>query len=342
MKTLLDPDLQMYLDNAELEAAPAFTGNRYPTGSLALDMATGGGWPLGMLCELVGHESYGKTTVALLAAAAMQKRDPSTSVAFIDIEHSLNTPWAGSLGVNTGRLIHFKPGDSEEAFNAMRTLLKTKAETGKGVDMIILDSVQALSTRLRNESVMEDQHMTREVRSLADVLRRIGHDLDASQIVMLVINGLYMKMNAPPGHNPYTAYGGKNLGYKKAISIELLKPKAAYGAKGTPQEGKLVGHTLRWVCRKNKTANPFLEGDTMLRVWPHIGIDRAVEAYDMGRELNIIVKDDGERITNTNSTAYFNGEKLVAGRQNVIDLLYADMGLLEEIEAKAKEAIHGT
>lgn len=332
----LDPDVLDLLGNAAGSLYKDIKVDRIASGSLELDWVLGGGWPCGAVTEISGLESYGKSTMTLITIANMMHENPNAVAAYIDVEHAFDKDWAESIGVNLSRLVHFTPEDGEESFEIIRQLLRNWVDEDSGVDIIVLDSIHALSSRKRNEKEMGDDNVALEARLITDFVQKAGHHIKLANIPLLFINGFYNKIGVMYG-SPLELKGGQALRYKKSVGLEMWKPEQLVGEKGTPMAGETVGHIFRYKAKKNKTAQPFREGSTPFRVWPFVGVDTAIESYNMGRMLGVLTKEDGDIIENANSTTYFNGNKVAVGRQNTIDEFYQN----EDLRGEVYRAIRG-
>ena len=205
-----------------------------------LDDALGGGWPCGYICEIYGEESHGKTTLSLLSVAALQRQDPYAIVIFIDCQHSLDGRWAKQCGVDLNRLVVTEPDVAKITLAATLDIL----ETGR-VKMLVIDDIYALNFNY----AMDDLDAAKKTAMrINNFIHQVEAPLLAANIPMLVVNRQYETLTgfSGPGRE---LYGGQALKTKKAISIEMLKPRRKDGV------------TLRFDIRRNKTAPPYMRGE---------------------------------------------------------------------------------
>jgi recombination protein RecA len=301
----------MRLDKDEVPAnIPAIS-----TGSLGLDVALGiGGVPRGRIIEVYGPESSGKTTLALNIVAQAQKL--GGQAAFIDAEHALDVAYARKLGVKTDELLISQPDTGEQALEITETLVRSGA-----IDVIVVDSVAALTPRAEIEGEMGDAHMGLQARLMSQALRKLTGAISKSNTTLVFINQIRMKIGVMFG-NPETTTGGNALKFYASVRLDIRKISAV-------KEGEEVtGGRVRVKVVKNKIAPPFrsAEFDVMFNE----GISKLGEIIDIGAEKNIIEK----------SGAWFsyNGTRIGQGRENVKAFLQEHADMAAEIEAKVREA----
>ena len=280
-----------------------------PTGSLTLDMALGiGGVPRGRIVEIYGPESSGKTTVALSVIAQAQKLDGEA--AFIDVEHALDPEYAKALGVDIDNLLVSQPDSGEQALEIAEALIRSGA-----IDVIVLDSIAAMTTRAEIDGEMGDLHVGQLARLMSQAMRKLTAAISKSNCVAIFINQIREKIGVMYG-NPETTPGGRALKFYSSVRIEVRKGEAI-------KEGSnIIGATTRCKVVKNKVAPPFKEAEFDMMYGQ--GISRTGELLDLAVELDIIKKGG--------SWFSYNDQKLGQGRDNVKELLKNDPELMKEIE----------
>jgi recombination protein RecA len=285
------------------------------TGSLGLDIALGvGGVPRGRIIEIYGPESSGKTTLALHMIAEAQKA--GGQAAFIDAEHALDITYARKLGVRTDDLLISQPDTGEQALEITETLVRSGA-----IDVIIVDSVAALTPRAEIEGEMGDAHMGLQARLMSQALRKLTGAISKSNTTLIFINQIRMKIGVMFG-NPETTTGGNALKFYASVRLDIRKLSAI-------KEGEEVtGGRVKVKVVKNKIAPPFraAEFDIMFNE----GISKIGEIIDIGAEKNIIEK----------SGAWFSysGTRIGQGRENVKQFLHDHADMAQEIETKVRHA----
>jgi recombination protein RecA len=285
------------------------------TGSLGLDIALGiGGVPRGRIIEVYGPESSGKTTLALNVIAQAQKA--GGQAAFIDAEHALDVAYARKLGVKTDELLISQPDTGEQALEITETLVRSGA-----IDVIVVDSVAALTPRAEIEGEMGDAHMGLQARLMSQALRKLTGAISKSNTTLVFINQIRMKIGVMFG-NPETTTGGNALKFYASVRLDIRKISAI-------KEGEdVTGGRVRVKVVKNKIAPPFrsAEFDIMFNE----GISKLGEVIDIGVEKNIVEK----------SGAWFSygGTRIGQGRENVKQFLQAHSEMAAEIEAKVRES----
>lgn len=288
-----------------------------PTGSIALDAATGiGGFPKGRIIEIYGPESSGKTTLALHAVAEAQRA--GGEAAFVDAEHALDPIYAHNLGVDVDSLLVSQPDDGEQALEIVEQLARSGA-----LDVIVVDSVAALVPRAEIDGEMGDSHMGAHARLMSQAMRKLAGVISKSNTIIIFINQLREKVGVVFG-NPETTTGGRALKFYASIRMDVRRTESL---KGT--NGEFIGSHTKVKIVKNKVAPPFktAEFDIMFGE----GISRESELVDMAVSMDIMKK----------SGAWFSyGETRVGqGRENTKQYLRDNPEIANEIEAKIREKI---
>ena len=288
-----------------------------PTGSIALDAATGiGGFPKGRIIEIYGPESSGKTTLALHAVAEAQKA--GGEAAFVDAEHALDPIYAHNLGVDVDSLLVSQPDAGEQALGIVEQLARSGA-----LDIIVVDSVAALVPRAEIDGEMGDSHMGAHARLMSQAMRKLAGVISKSNTIIIFINQLREKVGVVFG-NPETTTGGRALKFYASIRMDVRRTESL---KGT--NGEFIGSHTKVKIVKNKVAPPFktAEFDIMFGE----GISRESELVDMAVSMDIMKK----------SGAWFSyGETRVGqGRENTKQYLRDNPEIANEIEAKIREKI---
>ena len=280
-----------------------------PTGSMTLDMALGiGGVPRGRIVEIYGPESSGKTTVALSIVAQAQKA--GGEAAFIDVEHALDPVYAQALGVNINDLLVSQPDSGEQALEIAEALIRSGA-----IDVIVLDSIAAMTTRAEIDGEMGDLHVGQLARLMSQAMRKLTAAISKSNCVAIFINQIREKIGVMYG-NPETTPGGRALKFYSSVRIEVRKGEVIKS--GTD----VIGACTRCKIVKNKVAPPFKECEFDLMYGS--GISRTGEVLDLAVDLDIIKKGG--------SWFSYKDQKLGQGRDNVKELLQNDEKLMKEIE----------
>lgn len=280
-----------------------------PTGSMTLDMALGiGGVPRGRIVEIYGPESSGKTTVALSIIAQAQKMEGE--VAFIDVEHALDPVYAQALGVNIDNLLVSQPDSGEQALEIAEALIRSGA-----IDVIVLDSIAAMTTRAEIDGEMGDLHVGQLARLMSQAMRKLTAAISKSNCVAIFINQIREKIGVMYG-NPETTPGGRALKFYSSVRIEVRKGEVIKSG------SDIIGASTKCKIVKNKVAPPFKECEFDLMYGT--GISRTGEVLDLAVDLDIIKKGG--------SWFSYKDQKLGQGRDNVKELLKNDENLLKEIE----------
>ena len=291
-------------EDASLSDIPVIT-----SGSLGLDIALGvGGFPRGRIVEVFGPEASGKTTIALHAIAEAQKAGGIT--AFVDAEHSLSTSYAAALGIKVEDLLISQPDFGEQALEIVDTLIRSNA-----VDLIVLDSVAALTPRAEIEGEMGDTHVGLQARLMSQALRKITANVSRSKTIVIFVNQLRMKIGVPAYMNPETTTGGNALRFYSSVRVDIRRI-------GSLKDGdRIVGNRVRAKLVKNKVAPPFREAE--FEVVFGRGISKLGELVDLGAKFNVIKKS---------GTWYsYEGERIGQGRENSKKFLHENPEILEKI-----------
>lgn len=285
-----------------------------PTGCLALDIALGiGGIPRGRVIEIYGPESSGKTTIALHIVAEMQKS--GGTAAFIDAEHALDPQYAGKLGVNLDDLYISQPDNGEQALDIAEALVRSSS-----IDLIVIDSVAALTPKAEIEGEMGDSHMGLQARLMSQALRKLTGIMSKSKTCVVFINQLRDKVGVMFG-SPETTTGGKALKFYASIRLDVRR------AEQIKNGVDIIGNRTKVKVVKNKLAPPFkvAEFDIMYGV----GISKEGCIVDLATQLDIINK--------SGSWFAYNGEKIGQGKENAKAYLAANPAVCAEIEVKIRE-----
>ena len=287
-----------------------------PSGSIILDEALGiGGYPKGRIIEMYGPESSGKTTLALHAVAECQKR--GGIAAFIDAEHALDPVYAKNLGVNIDELWVSQPDNGEQGLEIAESLVRSGA-----VDIIVIDSVAALTPQAEIEGDMGDSHMGLQARLMSQALRKLTAILNKSKCTLIFINQIRMKIGVMFG-NPETTTGGNALKFYSSVRLEIRRIESIDG-KGSDDA---VGNRVRVKIVKNKVAPPFkkVELDIMFGK----GISYIASILDAAVKYGFIDKRGAWFTTET--------EKIGQGRENAIAFLETNTEYTKDLEKKLRE-----
>jgi len=287
-----------------------------PTGALTLDIALGvGGLPRGRVIEIFGPEASGKTTISLTATREIQKK--GGVAAFIDAEHAFDPTFAKIIGVNLDELLISQPDTGEQALEIAETLVRSNA-----VDLVIIDSVAALTPRAEIEGEMGDSHVGLQARLMSQALRKLTGAISKSRTSVIFINQLREKIGVMFG-SPETTPGGRALKFYSSVRLDVRRI-------ATLKEGDIViGNHVRVKVVKNKVAPPFREAE--FDILHKEGISKAGAVLDAAVNLGIIEK--------SGTWLSFQNEKLGQGRDSAIKSLKEKPKLQEEIEKEARKKL---
>ncbi|WP_439290990.1 recombinase RecA [Lonepinella koalarum] len=286
------------------------------TGSIGLDVALGiGGLPMGRIVEIFGPESSGKTTLTLSVIAQAQKA--GKVCAFIDAEHALDPIYAAKLGVDVKELFISQPDNGEQALEICDALVRSGA-----IDVIIVDSVAALTPKAEIEGDMGDSHVGLQARLMSQALRKLTGQIKNSNCLVVFINQIRMKIGVMFG-NPETTTGGNALKFYSSVRLDIRRI-------GAVKEGdKIIGNDTRVKVVKNKLAAPFRQAE--FQILYGAGISKNGELIELG------VK---QKLVNKSGAWYaYNGEKIGQGKANAIKWLEANPEATAELEDKIKKAL---
>jgi recombination protein RecA len=287
-----------------------------PSGSIGVDLALGiGGYPKGRIVEIYGPESSGKTTLAIHAIAECQKAGGICAI--IDAEHAFDKFYAEALGVDTENLLISQPDNGEQGLEIADNLIRSGA-----IDLIVIDSVAALTPRAEIEGEMGDSNVGVQARLMSKALRKLTSTISKTGCCCIFINQLREKIGVMFG-NPETTTGGNALKFYASVRIDIRRSQQI-------KDGETaIGNRTKVKIVKNKVAPPFRTAEFDI-IYGH-GISRVGELIDMGVDLNVVKK--------SGSWFSYNETKLGQGRDAVKQLLEDNPDLMEEIETKVKEAI---
>ena len=286
-----------------------------PTGSISLDIALGGGIPQGRIIEIYGPESSGKTTLSLHIVSELQKK--GGTAAFVDAEHALDPEYAKKIGVKTNDLIISQPDSGEQALEIVEALVRSEA-----VDMVVIDSVAALTPKAEIEGEMGDSHMGLQARLMSQALRKLAGITHKSNTTVIFINQIRMKIGIVFG-NPETTTGGNALKFYSSVRIEVRR--SAKIKKGED----IIGNRVKVKIVKNKVAPPFKT--TEFDIMYNEGISYYGDILNSGVKYGIIKKGG----------AWYNyqDKKLGQGSEASKGFLKENPKIANEIIAKIKEAV---
>jgi len=281
------------------------------TGSLGLDIALGiGGLPRGRIVEIYGPESSGKTTLTLSVIAEMQKM--GGVAAFIDAEHALDPQYAAKLGVNVPDLLISQPDTGEQALEIADMLVRSGS-----VDIVVVDSVAALTPRAEIEGEMGDSHMGLQARLMSQALRKLTGNIKRTNTLVIFINQIRMKIGVMFG-NPETTTGGNALKFYASVRLDIRRTGAI--KKGD----EVTGSETRVKVIKNKVAPPFKQAEFDIMYGE--GISRLGEIIELGTNIKLIEK--------AGAWYSYNGEKIGQGKENAKEFLREHPEIAQDLEAK--------
>ena len=280
------------------------------TGSLSLDIALGvGGMPRGRVVEIYGPESSGKTTLALHVVAEVQKL--GGTAAFVDAEHALDPPYAARLGVNIEELLVSQPDTGEQALEITDMLVRSGA-----VDVVVIDSVAALTPKAEIEGEMGDHHVGLQARLMSQALRKLTANIKRSNTLVIFINQIRMKIGVMFG-NPETTTGGNALKFYSSLRLDIRRI-------GSIKRGdEVIGNETRVKVVKNKVAPPFKQAH--FDILYNEGISRESELIELGVDHSLIKK--------TGAWYSYKGDRLGQGKDNVRQFLKENPDIGAELEA---------
>lgn len=304
----------MRMGDKEQVAIPAIS-----TGSLGLDVALGiGGLPRGRIIEIYGPESSGKTTLTLQVIAEAQRL--GGTCAFIDAEHALDPIYASKLGVNVEDLIISQPDTGEQALEVTDMLVRSGA-----VDVLVVDSVAALTPRAEIEGEMGDHHVGLQARLMSQALRKITGNIKNANCLVIFINQIRMKIGVMFG-NPETTTGGNALKFYASVRLDIRRI-------GAVKEGEeVVGSETRVKVVKNKVAPPFKQAE--FQILYGTGINRMGEVVDYGVKLGMIDK--------AGAWYSYQGNKIGQGKNNVMKYLQENPVIAKELEQRVRTELLAT
>ena len=292
---------------------PDMNVDAIPTGSLALDAALGiGGVPKGRIIEIYGPESSGKTTLALHIIAEAQKQ--GGEVAFVDAEHALDPVYAAALGVDIDNMLIAQPDTGEQALEITDGLVRSGA-----VDVVVVDSVAALTPRAEIEGEMGDTFVGLQARLMSQALRKLAGTISKTNCVVVFINQLRMKIGVMYG-NPETTTGGNALKFYASVRLDVRRVEAI------KEGGNVVGNKTRVKVVKNKVAPPFREA--YFDIMYGQGISKWGELVDLAVEMDIVQK--------SGSWFSMGDERIGQGKDSVKAFLMANPDVAESVEAKVR------
>ncbi|GFD88227.1 protein RecA [Tenacibaculum sp. KUL152] len=283
------------------------------TGSLTIDIALGiGGLPCGRVVEIYGPESSGKTTLTLQVIAEAQKK--GKTCAFVDAEHALDPVYAEKLGVNIDELLVSQPDTGEQALEICDMLVRSGA-----VDVVIVDSVAALTPKAEIEGDMGDSHVGLQARLMSQALRKLTGNIKRSNTLCIFINQIRMKIGVMFG-NPETTTGGNALKFYSSVRLDIRRI-------GAVKEGdEVVGNETRVKVVKNKVAPPFKQAEFMIRYGE--GISKEAELIDLGVKQKLVDK--------AGAWYSYKGDRIGQGKANVMKFLKENPEIANEIEQKIR------
>ncbi|MFL6547053.1 MAG: recombinase RecA [Povalibacter sp.] len=298
------------------DASASYDVEVVSTGSLGLDIALGvGGLPRGRIIEIYGPESSGKTTLTLQVIAEAQRA--GGTAAFVDAEHALDPSYAGKLGVNVQELLVSQPDTGEQALEITDMLVRSGA-----VDIVVVDSVAALTPKAEIEGEMGDSHMGLQARLMSQALRKLTGNIKRSNTIVIFINQIRMKIGVMFG-NPETTTGGNALKFYASVRLDIRR----IGALKNGEE--VIGNQTRVKVVKNKVAPPFREAE--FEIMYGAGISRFGELIDIGVAQGLIEK--------SGSWYSYQGERIGQGKENARSFLDQHPDIANNIDAKLREKL---
>ena len=298
------------------DAGSSYDVEAISTGSLGLDIALGvGGLPRGRIIEIYGPESSGKTTLTLQVIAETQRL--GGTAAFVDAEHALDPTYAEKLGVNIQDLLVSQPDTGEQALEITDMLVRSGA-----VDIVVIDSVAALTPKAEIEGEMGDSHMGLQARLMSQALRKLTGNIKRSNTIVIFINQIRMKIGVMFG-NPETTTGGNALKFYASVRLDIRR----IGALKSGEE--VIGNQTRVKVVKNKVAPPFREAE--FEIMYGAGISRVGELIDIGVAHGLVEK--------SGSWYSYKGERIGQGKENARTYLDQHPDIANDIDAKLREKL---
>lgn len=303
----------MRMGDKELEQIPAIS-----TGSLGLDVALGiGGLPKGRICEIYGPESSGKTTLTLQVIAEAQRK--GDTCAFVDAEHALDPVYAAKLGVNVDDLIVSQPDTGEQALEVADMLVRSGA-----IDVLVVDSVAALTPKAEIEGEMGDHHVGLQARLMSQALRKMTGNIKNANVLAIFINQIRMKIGVMFG-NPETTTGGNALKFYSSVRLDIRRI-------GAVKDGdEVIGNETRVKVVKNKVAPPFKQAEFQILYGQ--GTNRMGEVLDSAVSLGFADK--------AGSWYSYKGDKIGQGKNNVLKFLAENPDIASELETRVRAELLG-
>ena len=288
------------------------------SGSLSLDLALGGGYPKGRIIEIYGPESSGKTTLALHAIAEVQKN--GGQAAFIDAEHALDPSYAEKIGVQIDNLLISQPDNGEQALEICETLVRSNA-----VDLIVVDSVAALTPKAEIDGDMGDAQMGLQARLMSQAMRKLTAIISKSKATVIFINQIRMKLGVMFG-NPETTTGGNALKFYASVRVDIRRI-------GQIKNGEdIIGNRTKIKVVKNKIAAPFRTAE--FDIMYNEGISKTGDVLDLAVQYGVLDK--------AGAFLKYNGETIGQGREAVKRLFKENPELFTEIEEKVRAKAEGS
>lgn len=313
----VDQITKQFGDGSIMKLGDAYKVNveTFPSGTLSLDLAMGGGYPKGRIIEIYGPESSGKTTLALHAVAEVQKQ--GGTAAFVDAEHALDPVYAKKLGVDTTNLLVSQPDNGEQALEIVETLVRSNA-----VDIIVLDSVAALVPQAEIDGDMGDAQMGLQARLMSQAMRKLTGIISKTKATVIFINQIRMKIGVMFG-NPETTTGGNALKFYASLRMDIRRT-------GQIKIGEdVMGNRVRVKIVKNKIAPPFrtAEFDIMFNQ----GISTTGDTLDLATANDVVAK--------SGAFYKYNDETIGQGREAAKQYLKDNPKVLAEVDKKVREAV---
>lgn len=301
----------MKMGDQPREAIPSVS-----TGSLSLDIALGiGGLPYGRIVEIYGPESSGKTTMCLSTMAQAQKQ--GKTVAIVDAEHALDPLYAEKLGIDLDSLLVSQPDTGEQALEIVDSLVRSGA-----VDLVVVDSVAALTPKAEIEGDMGDHHVGLQARLMSQALRKLTANVKNANCMVIFINQIRMKIGVMFG-NPETTTGGNALKFYSSVRLDIRRT-------GSVKNGdEVTGNETRVKVVKNKVAPPFKQAE--FQIMYNQGINRGAEIIDLGVKLGLVDK--------AGAWYAYKGDKIGQGKANACVYLQENPAIQEEIEAQIRDQL---